>query len=116
MELYLKYLKLDKTPISECEVAFECEDSLYRLYYNKNLENKSFSACGLRIVNSYPIYSSSWDRKDIIVEQLFYASAHCGGPRQFSFDFDVLLPEFDGLSIMVKKLRDIELEMFGDCE
>ena len=111
-------ITLNKKPLNQCELIYECDAKNYRLYVDKDLQHNSFYALALEFVCCSAESESVWDCPELEVSPLFNAIAYFDGVRHLEFNREaenlagyIYYPNMQALIDMFQKVREIELEI-----
>lgn len=108
-------LELNGKPLSDCELALECNNDLYRLYVDKHPDDTCFYAMAVEFVSGVDGPGSGdgvWECDDILVSVILEATAFFDGVRHLDCG-DVYYPNMLSLITIMQKLIEIEAEV---CE
>lgn len=116
-----KDIRLNGKPLETCEMVLECNKTNYRLYVDRENENR-FYAIALEF-NSCSAGGDVWSCENLRVDPLFNVTAYFDGVRHLEFNREVgdmagyiYYPNIEGLAKMLAKVREIELEVCRDCD
>lgn len=120
-----KDIILDGKPIFDCEMVYTGKYGNSRLYVSKDAQANSFCAHAVSFV-SVPAEEGQmdvWEHSELEVDTLFTVTAYFDGVRHLEFnrngtDMDGYLyyPPMADLIKMLKKVREIELEICRDAD
>ncbi len=108
-------------PITDCELVLEI--GFYRLYFTAIGEGlKGFYACAVELCESDSSDIDAWKSKNITVTPLFNITAYYDGVRHLEFNREckespgyIYCPEISGIIELLKKVRELELELCDIC-
>ena len=117
-EVLFSEILLNKKPLSECELALECNRGNYRLYIDIEPEYKHFFAYAVQFASCSGDTESIWDCPILEVTPLFNVTAYFDGVRHLEFDRDdkdmpgyIYYPHMQCLIELMQKVREIELKV-----
>lgn len=119
-ERFFHDLRLDGKKVSECELALECGEEMYRLYVRRDVKSSSFNAIALGHVSCV---QEHWVCQQAVVEVLFEITASCDGVRHMEINREegdmagyLYCPNIQGMIALLQKVREIELEVCHSCD
>lgn len=111
-------IALNNKPILECELALECNGGNYRLYVDR-FENGFYA----KAVEFDTSIDGSWNCSEIEATELLNLAAYHDGVRHLEFNREagdmagyIYFPNIEGIILIFKKIREIEIEMCRDCD
>lgn len=119
--ILLKDIRLNKVPLSECELSLEIGN--YRLYSLIDRKSESFYCIAVKFESCTYTEGSVWDVGDITVTILFNVTAFFDGVRHLEFNRQnkefagyIHYPDMEALVSLLKKVREIELDVCYYCD
>ena len=116
-------INLNGKPLTECEMALECNHGDYRLYIDRIKDGKGFYSIAVEFVSCDADAADIWLSNDLRVEPLFNSTAYYDGVRHLEFNREagdmagyIYYPNVQGLIDMLTKLREIEVEICTECD
>jgi hypothetical protein len=120
-ELEFSSARLNKKPLTECELALECNRGNYRLYVDIDQERSTFHALAIAF-HGCTSDGNVWDCPNLTIQPLFNLTAYFDGVRHLEFNRDagdmagyIYCPDMQGIIDMMTKVREIELDVCRDC-
>lgn len=110
-------IRLNNKPLSECELALECNGRDYRLYIYR--EEYFFKGIAISF-HSCESDGDIWDCPALEVDPLFNFIAYHDGVRHLEFNREsdmagyIYYPNMQGIVELFSKVRELELEICRD--
>lgn len=121
--MIFKDLKLGAKPLRGCEVAFECNNGMYRLYLDRLTNAGGFRAMAVGFNSCDADCSNHWEASDLEVDDIFVVTAHFDGVKHLEFNRNekdmegyLYYPNMDGLIELLSKVRELEKELCRYCD